>query len=118
MTTQKDNLPLEEQKCEACEGKTKGLDPSQIKSLESELDDDWHVVDQHHLSRSFDFPDFRQALAFTNKVGDLAEEEGHHPDLSLSWGKVGVSLRTHSVDALTKNDFILASKISELPREA
>jgi len=66
------------------------------------------------ISRRYDFPNFKEALAFTNKVGELAEEEGHHPDIELSWGKVGITLMTHSVKGLSENDFIVAAKINEL----
>ncbi len=90
------------------------LKPSQIDALTRELGDDWQVIDYDHLFRRFIFPDFRQALAFANDVGALAEKEGHHPDIFLGWGKVDLSLRTHSEDALTERDFILASKISHL----
>lgn len=74
----------------------------------------WKVVGEHHLSKSFLFPDFKTALEFVNRVGDLAEEEGHHPDLCLSWGKVDVTTYTHKIDGLSENDFILAAKIDEL----
>ena len=90
------------------------LNHSQIDALTRELGDDWQVIDYDHLFRRFMFSDFRQALAFTNDVGALAEKEGHHPDIFLGWGKVDLSLRTHSEDALTEKDFILASKISHL----
>jgi 4a-hydroxytetrahydrobiopterin dehydratase len=72
------------------------------------------VVDEHHLHRTFGFSDFRQALSFTNRIGELAEEQGHHPDLCLSWGKVEVSIWTHKIDGLTESDFVLAAKIDRL----
>ena len=68
------------------------------------------------LERTFAFPDFVQALAFTNKLGALAEEQGHHPDIYLAWGKVGVTIWTHKVDGLTESDFILGAKIDQLSR--
>jgi 4a-hydroxytetrahydrobiopterin dehydratase len=74
----------------------------------------WSVVDEHHLQRAFRFPDFRQALSFANRVGELAEEQGHHPDLCLSWGKVEVSIWTHKINGLTESDFVLAAKIDRL----
>jgi 4a-hydroxytetrahydrobiopterin dehydratase len=74
----------------------------------------WHVLEEHHLEREFKFPDFRQALAFTNQVGELAESQGHHPDIFLSWGKVAVKIWTHKVSGLTESDFILAAKIDRL----
>ncbi len=74
------------------------------------------MVNEHHLERTFTFPDFLQALAFTNKVGALAEEQGHHPDIALAWGKVGITIWTHKIDGLTESDFVLAAKIDRLPR--
>jgi 4a-hydroxytetrahydrobiopterin dehydratase len=74
----------------------------------------WDVVDGHHLNRTFVFPDFRTALDFVNRVGAVAEQEGHHPDLYLAWGKVGVKIWTHKIDGLTESDFILAAKIESL----
>jgi 4a-hydroxytetrahydrobiopterin dehydratase len=72
------------------------------------------VVDEHHLERTFTFEDFKEALAFTNQVGDVAEEEQHHPDIALSYGKVVVTVWTHKVDGLTENDFIFAAKVDDL----
>jgi 4a-hydroxytetrahydrobiopterin dehydratase len=72
------------------------------------------VVNEHHLSKAFTFPDFKTALEFVNQVGAVAEEEGHHPDLCLSWGKVDVTTWTHKIDGLTESDFILAAKIDRL----
>ena len=74
----------------------------------------WQVVDEHHLERVFFFADFKGALGFTNAVGDLAEREGHHPDIRLSWGKVVVTLFTHKIDGLSESDFVLAAKIDRL----
>ena len=74
----------------------------------------WRVVAEHHLERTFPFPDFKGALAFTDRVGALAEEQGHHPDLALSWGKVGITIFTHKIDGLTESDFVLAAKIDRL----
>ncbi len=68
-------------------------------------------MDEHHLAKSFLFPDFKTALAFVNRVGEVAEQEGHHPDLALSWGRVDVRIYTHKIDGLTESDFILAAKI-------
>src|SRR5205814_522583 len=78
--------------------------------------DGWQVVSEHHLVKQFAFPDFKTALDFVNKVGAIAEEEGHHPDLFLSWGKVEVKTWTHKIDGLTESDFILAAKIDKIPK--
>jgi 4a-hydroxytetrahydrobiopterin dehydratase len=74
----------------------------------------WRVVNEHHLEKEFKFKDFRQALDFTNQVGELAEDVGHHPDIYLAWGKVKVTIWTHKVDGLTESDFVLAAKIQQL----
>jgi len=74
----------------------------------------WSVVDQHHITRAFTFPDFKQALNFVNRVGALAEEQGHHPNILLAWGKAQITLWTHKIDGLTESDFIMAAKIDRL----
>jgi len=74
----------------------------------------WKVINEHHIVRTFTFPDFKQALDFVNRVGSVAEEQGHHPDILLSWGKAEITLRTHKIDGLTESDFIMAAKIDRL----
>jgi len=71
----------------------------------------WSVVNEHHLTKAYKFPDFRQALAFVNRVGEIAEEQGHHPDIFLAWGRVEITLWTHAIDGLAESDFIMAAKI-------
>ena len=100
--------------CEPCRAGTPPLRQEQIARLRADLDPAWEVVDQHHLERTFKFPDFRQALAFTNRVGELAEQEDHHPDIHLGWGRVKVLLFTHKIDGLSDNDFVLAAKIDRV----
>lgn len=73
----------------------------------------WRVVDEHHLEKAYAFDDFRQALDFTNRVGDIAEAEGHHPDVHLGWGRVTLTIWTHKIDGLTESDFILAARADE-----
>jgi 4a-hydroxytetrahydrobiopterin dehydratase len=95
----------------------KGADPlkgEEIEQRAKELDPDWRVVDEHHLEREFRFGDFRQALDFVDEVGELAEEQGHHPDIYLSYGKVKIQLWTHKINGLHENDFIMAAKIDAL----
>lgn len=75
---------------------------------------EWHVVNDHHLEREFKFPDFASALAFVNRVGALAEAASHHPDVSLSWGKVRITLRTHDANGVTQKDYDLAKQIDTL----
>ena len=105
---------LADKRCVPC---TQGAEPLKGEELEEkkkELDPDWRVVDEHHLEREFTFEDFRQALDFVNEVGQLAEEQGHHPDIYLRYGKVKVQLWTHKIDGLHENDFIMAAKIDAL----
>jgi 4a-hydroxytetrahydrobiopterin dehydratase len=88
----------------------------QIAPWLERLGGDWQVVESHHLQKEFRFKDFRQALAFTNRIGELAEQIGHHPDLRLAWGKVGVTIWTHKIGGLSESDFIFAAKVDALPR--
>jgi 4a-hydroxytetrahydrobiopterin dehydratase len=99
--------------CVPCRGGVPPLQGEELTKLAAQLDG-WDVVNEHHLERTFKFPDFRAALSFTNRVGELAEEQGHHPDIYLSWGKVAVTTWTHKIDGLTESDFILAAKIDQL----
>ncbi len=103
-----------EKKCVPCQGGTPPLEGKELEAYCSELSAGWHVVHEHHLEKEFHFNDFKEALAFTNKVGELAEQEGHHPDIQLSWGKVRIVLWTHKINGLTESDFILAAKIDQL----
>ena len=107
---------LASKKCIPCEGGVPPVKGEALKALHDQLGDAWVVVDEHHLERSYAFPDFKEALAFTNTVGALAEEQFHHPDLLLAWGKVSITLFTHKIDGLTESDFVLAAKIEELGR--
>jgi len=104
---------LAEQKCEPCEKGGKSLEGKELEALQKELANDWKVVNGHHLEKLYKFKDFVGALEFTNKIGEIAEEVGHHPDIYLTWGKVRVEIFTHTVNGLTKNDFILAAKFEE-----
>jgi len=85
-----------------------------LRNIHAQLNGDWKIVDEHHLEKKFIFRNFRQALAFTNRVGELAEAEGHHPDIYLAWGKVILTVWTHTIDGLTESDFIFAAKVEEL----
>jgi len=104
---------LADKQCVPCRG---GVPPLKGKELEVFLRNvpQWTAPDEHHLRREFRFPDFQQALDFVNRVGAVAEEQGHHPDMLLSWGKVEVTLWTHKIDGLTESDFIMAAKIDRL----
>jgi 4a-hydroxytetrahydrobiopterin dehydratase len=99
--------------CVPCRGGVPSLKGQELQDLQQEVPD-WKVVNEHHITREFKFPDFRQALAFVDRVGEVAEEQGHHPDIFLAWGKVQVTLWTHKIDGLTESDFIMAAKIDRL----
>ncbi len=107
---------LASRKCQACEAGTPALKGAELRKLYGQLED-WIMVNEHHLEKEYRFPDFREALAFVNRVGEIAEEEGHHPDIFLTWGKVQLTLWTHSVGGLSENDFILAAKADEALEE-
>ena len=85
----------------------------EIKKLLKELDS-WEVVNEHHLKKNYKFADFREAMTFVNRVGELAEEQGHHPDICFGWGQAEITIWTHKIDGLTESDFILAAKIDQL----
>ena len=104
---------LAEKHCVPCRGGVPPLTPEQIKPLAIQLND-WRVVNSHHVERQFKFPDFKTALDFVNAVGRIAEEEAHHPDIYLAWGKVEVKIWTHKIDGLTESDFVLAAKIDRI----
>ncbi|HXJ94986.1 MAG TPA: 4a-hydroxytetrahydrobiopterin dehydratase [Terriglobia bacterium] len=99
--------------CVPCEGGTSPLAARDVAALRDQIGA-WDVVSDHHLTRVFKFPDFHSALMFVNRVGEIADAEGHHPDIALSWGRVEVTLWTHSAGGLTENDFIVAAKIDRL----
>jgi len=99
--------------CVPCRGGVPPLKGAEIEPLRREVPG-WEVVSEHHIHKVFKFPDFRQALDFVNRVGEVAEEQGHHPDIVLAWGKVEVTLWTHKIDGLTESDFIMAAKIDQL----
>ena len=100
--------------CIPCKGGVPPLGNGAISDLFKKLGSGWNVLTGHHLEKSFIFKDFREALAFVNEVGELAEDQGHHPDIQLSWGKVGITVFTHAIDGLTESDFYLAAKIDAL----
>lgn len=107
------NKKLAEKKCVPC---SKGVPPikgEELIRLHKELGNSWNVIKEHHLEKEYRFKNFREALEFTNKVGAIAEKEGHHPDILLSYGKVVIQLWTHKIDGLSESDFILAAKCDE-----
>ncbi len=107
--------PLADQECPACTSEDEPLEPAEYEELYAELDHDvWTVVDEHHLAASYEFPDFRNALEFTYEVGELAEDEWHHPDIHLAWGEVGIEIWTHEIDGLHQADFVMAARMDRL----
>ncbi len=96
--------------CVPCRGGVPPLVHDEIESYLSDLGQGWRVVEGHHLEKEYRFDDFRQALAFTNRVGELAEDVGHHPDIYLAWGRVRLTVWTHKIDGLNEADFVFAAK--------
>lgn len=100
---------LASRECVPCRGGVPALMPEEYAPLLAQLRG-WSVVDEHHLTKTYAFPDFVSGLAFVNRVGEVAERNGHHPDLHLAWGRVAIEIWTHKIDGLTESDFILAAK--------
>jgi 4a-hydroxytetrahydrobiopterin dehydratase len=109
-----EQMPLADKTCVPCRGGVPPLKGEDLNALKSELGSDWVVVGEHHLHKVFRFADFQKALDFVNRAGAIAEEQGHHPDILLSWGKAEVTIYTHKIDGLTESDFVLAAKIDRV----
>lgn len=107
-------MPLTDERCVPCRSGTPPLGADEIAPLSAEIGAAWAVVNNHHLHRSYSFANFADALAFVNRVGALADEQDHHPDVALAWGKVELTIFTHSCGGLTRSDFVLAAKINAL----
>ena len=104
---------LASKRCIPCRGGVPRLEGDALGRLAGQLPD-WRVVDEHHIERSFAFPNFKSALAFVNRIGEIAEEQGHHPDICFGWGQVSVTFFTHKIKGLTESDFIMGAKVDEL----
>jgi 4a-hydroxytetrahydrobiopterin dehydratase len=105
---------LTKKQCTPCEG---GVPPLRGKDIEpwlKQISQEWQVVEEKKLRREFKFGDFKETMKFANEVAELAEQEGHHPVLHITYGKLVIELWTHKIDGLWDNDFILAAKIDEL----
>ena len=107
-------MGLAEKQCVPCKGGVPPLKGAELEKLRKQISG-WQVIDEHHLHKVYAFPDFQKALDFVNRAGGIAEQQGHHPDLHLSWGRVGVEIWTHKIDGLTESDFILAAKYDLIP---
>jgi 4a-hydroxytetrahydrobiopterin dehydratase len=110
-------MSLAEKHCVPCRGGVPALTGVELEKMREQVSG-WDVVSEHHLLKTYAFPDFRTALDFVNRVGELAEQEGHHPDIYLAWGKVEIKIWTHKIDGLTESDFILAAKIDTVREPA
>ena len=104
---------LAERQCVPCRGGVPPMKGDEITEISSQLPD-WQVVNEHHLQRNYRFKDFRESLDFVNRVSELAEEQGHHPDICFGWGKADITIWTHKIDGLTESDFVLAAKIDKV----
>ncbi len=111
-------MALADQDCIPCKGGVPPLAGTELEQLHNELEHDWQLVDEHHLEKTFRLKNFVEALEFTNLVGNLAEEVGHHPDIELGWGRVKLVLWTHKIDGLTESDFVWAAKAERLFQES
>ncbi len=104
---------LASRNCVPCHGGVPRLRGEESEALARRVRG-WEVVGEHHLSKSFKFTNFREALEFVNRIGDVAEREGHHPDIHFGWGYARIEIYTHAIDGLSESDFILAAKIDAL----
>ena len=104
---------LASQTCVPCRGGVPPLKGDELRQILQEVPQ-WKAINEHHVTRTFTFPDFKQALAFVNRVGEVAEQQGHHPDILLTWGKAEITMWTHKIDGLTRSDLIMAAKIDQL----
>ena len=109
-------MGLADNACVPCRGGVPPLPATRVNELLTELGDAWGLNPAGHLERTWTFRNFGEALAFANAVGEVAEAEGHHPDLYVAWGQCRVEIWTHKISGLTESDFYLAAKISRLPR--
>ena len=109
-------ITLAKQKCVHCEGGELPLRPDEVVAFSKQIPADWEVLENAKIRKTFAFKNFVEAMEFVNKVARTAEEDGHHPDLHIFYNKVTIELWTHAVGGLSKNDFILAAKIEELPQ--
>ena len=101
---------LAKKTCIPCKGGVPPMKGAKLDDLLEKLKNDWKIIKEHHLEKEYSFKNFKEALNFTIKVGELAENQGHHPDIFLAWGKVKLTIWTHKIDGLTESDFIFAAK--------
>jgi 4a-hydroxytetrahydrobiopterin dehydratase len=104
---------LADKTCVPCRGDVPPLKGAELEELIGQVPG-WEIVDEHHLRKEFRVENFREALDLVNRVGKLAEEQAHHPDIAFGWSRVEVVIYTHKIDGLTESDFILAAKVDRL----
>ena len=104
---------LLQKKCVPCEGIGKAFTKKEVQAYLKKVEN-WEIKESKKIEKLFKFKNFVQAMDFANKITEIAEQENHHPDLHISWGKVRVELWTHALNGLTENDFILAAKIDAI----
>lgn len=107
-------MELGKKKCKPCEGGMPPLDNDEVAEYKKHIKDDWKVEGNKKISKDYSFVNFKHTMDFVNKVAELAEEEGHHPDMHVHYGKVVIELTTHAIGGLSENDFIMAHKIDNL----
>jgi 4a-hydroxytetrahydrobiopterin dehydratase len=101
---------LASKQCVPCRGGVAPLKGAELQALLRDVDNSWQVIDEHHLEKEYRFKNFREALDFAIRVGELAEAQRHHPNISLAWGTVRLEVWTHKIDGLTESDFVFAAK--------
>ncbi len=104
---------LAERQCVPCRGGVPPMKGDEVEKLSAQLPE-WEVVNEHHLQKTYRFKNFAETLRFVNRVGELAEQQGHHPDICFGWAKAEITIWTHKIDGLTESDFVLAAKIDKL----
>ena len=109
---------LADRECVPCRGGVPPLAAEGIEELRRQISSEWSVVEGRRLEREVRLKDFRQAMALANKIAEIAEEQGHHPDLLVTWGRLKIMLFTHAIGGLHDNDFIMAARIDALLRPA
>jgi 4a-hydroxytetrahydrobiopterin dehydratase len=109
---------LADRSCVPCRGGVPPVTGAELESLRGQVSPAWTVVNGHHLVREFKVSNFRKALDLASRIGEIAEQQRHHPDLLVAWGRLTVTLYTHAIDGLHENDFILAARIDEMTRSS
>ena len=114
MTEDPDTCDLSSKVCIPCRGGVPPLTDNEMSKLIVSLDENWEIIDSHHLERVWKFENFKQALDFTNSAGEICEEQNHHADFELGWGRALAKIYTHKINGLVESDFILASKFDNI----